>query len=114
MEKLRRERDSLSFTRKGITRQWTQVLEDMEREHEKEVRKLKKVITELLDMVVSLTDQNRSLEEKKKNQFYNQPLRLFQLRSSLIEVMKGAGKPSNFVDFFHACSFYKFFYSFKR
>ena len=66
MEKLRRERDSLSFTRKGITRQWTQVLEDMDREHEKEVKKLKKVITELLDMVASLTNQNRALEEKRK------------------------------------------------
>ncbi len=44
IKKLRRERDGFSFTRKQITRQWTQVLEDMEREQKKEVKRLKKMV----------------------------------------------------------------------
>lgn len=66
IEKLRRERDELSFTRKGITRQWTEVLDDMAREYEKEVKKLKKTIAELMDIIASLTNRNTELDGQKK------------------------------------------------
>ena len=66
IKKLRKERDDLSFSRKEITRQWMDVLEDLQKEHEKEIRKLKKTITELLDIVASLKNRNAELEEKKK------------------------------------------------
>lgn len=66
IKKLRQERDDFSFSRKEITRQWTDVLEDVQKEHEKEVKKLKKVIAELLDMVASLKNRNDELDEKRK------------------------------------------------
>ena len=66
LEKLRRERDEISFTRKGITRQWTEVLDDMAREYEKEVKKLKKTIAELMDIIASLTNRNTELDGQKK------------------------------------------------
>lgn len=57
IKKLRQERDAASFSRKEITRQWMDVLEDVQKEHEKEVHRLKKVITELLDITASLKMQ---------------------------------------------------------
>lgn len=54
IKKLQKERDSFSFSRKEITRQWMDVLEDVQKEHEKEVKKYKKNIAELLDMIVSM------------------------------------------------------------
>ena len=47
IKKPRQERDAVSFSRKEITRQWMDVLEDVQKEHEKEAHRLKKVITEL-------------------------------------------------------------------
>lgn len=47
IRKLRKERDDFSFSRKKITRQWMDVLEDVQKEHEKEITKLKKKIQEL-------------------------------------------------------------------
>lgn len=79
MKKLRRERDDFSFSRKEITRQWTDVLEDVQKEHEKEVKKLKKVIAELLDMVASLKKCNAELDEKRKkalSDYYETAVRL--------------------------------------
>lgn len=64
--KLRQERDEYSFTRKAITRQWTEVLDDMEQEHKREVKKLKKVVAELLDITASLTNRNEELNEQRK------------------------------------------------
>jgi len=66
IEKLRKERDDISFSRKKITKQWLDVLEDIQKEHEKETGKLKKTIAELLDMVVSLKNRNVELDEKRK------------------------------------------------
>ena len=66
IKKLRNERDDFSFSRKEITRQWMDVLEDLQKEHEKEVKKLKKRIAELLDMVASLEKRNTELDEKRK------------------------------------------------
>ena len=66
IEKLLRERDEYSFTRKAITRQWMDVLDDMEREHQKEVKRLKKTVSELLDIIVSLTKRNEELNEQRK------------------------------------------------
>ena len=54
------------FSRKEITRQWMDVLEDVQKEHEKEVGKLKKTVAALLDMVVSLKNRNAELDEKRK------------------------------------------------
>ncbi len=66
IKKLQKERDSFSFSRKEITRQWMDVLEDVQKEHEKEVKRLKKTITELLDMIVSLKNRNAELDSKRK------------------------------------------------
>ena len=66
IKKLRQERDAVSFSRKEITRQWMDVLEDVQKEHEKEVHRLKKVITELLDITASLKKRNAELDEKRK------------------------------------------------
>lgn len=57
IKKLRQERDDISFSSKEATRQWMEVLEDVQKEHEKEVHRLKKVITELLDITASLKMQ---------------------------------------------------------
>lgn len=66
IKKLRKELDDLSFSRKEIARQWMDVLEDVHKEHEKELRKLKKTITELLDIVAGLKNRNTELDEKRK------------------------------------------------
>lgn len=89
MEKLRRERDEFSFTRKGITRQWTQVMDDMGREHEKEVKKLKKTIAELMDIIASLTNQNTELNEQKKellHQYYETAPQLEGARDLIVRL----------------------------
>lgn len=66
IKKLQKERDSFSFSRREITRQWMDVLEDVQKEHEKEIKKYKKNITELLDMVVSVKKRMAELDEKRK------------------------------------------------
>lgn len=47
------------------------VLEDVQKEHEKETGKLKKVIAELLDLVASLKNLNAELNEKRKQALGN-------------------------------------------
>lgn len=42
IKKLRKERDEFSFSRKKITKQWMDVLEDVQKEHEKEVKNSKR------------------------------------------------------------------------
>lgn len=71
IEKLRKERDGFSFSRKQITRQWQEVLEDVQAEHEKETRRLKKLAAELLDLIASLKNRNRELDEKRKEALHN-------------------------------------------
>ena len=71
IKKLRQERDDFSFSRKKITRQWVEVLEDVQKEHEKEVKKLKKFIAELLDMVASLKKLNAKLDEKREKALHD-------------------------------------------
>lgn len=66
IRQLRKERDDFSFFRREITRQWLEVLEDLQKEQEKEVKRLKKVIAELLDMVASLKNRNAELDGKRK------------------------------------------------
>lgn len=66
IKKLLRERDAFSLSRKEITKQWTDVLEDVQKEHEKETGKLKKAIAELLDITASLKNRNKELDEKRK------------------------------------------------
>lgn len=71
IKKLRQERDEFSFSRKKITNQWMDVLEDVQKEHEKETGKLKKVIAELVDLVASLKNRNAELNEKRKQALGN-------------------------------------------
>lgn len=71
IKKLRQERDDFSFSRKKITNQWMDVLEDVQKEHEKEIGKLKKVIAELVDLVASLKNRNAQLDEKRKQALGN-------------------------------------------
>ncbi len=66
IKKLQRERNDFSFSRKEITRQWMDVLENVQKEYEKEIQKLKQVIAELMDMVASLKNRNTELDEKRK------------------------------------------------
>lgn len=66
IKRLRQERDEFSFSRKEITRQWMEVLEDTQKEYEKEVKRLKKIIAELLEMIASLKNRNAELDEKRK------------------------------------------------
>ncbi|MCX4321160.1 MAG: hypothetical protein OSJ44_15835, partial [Lachnospiraceae bacterium] len=73
IKKLQKEREDLSFSRKEITRQWLDVLEDVQKEYEKEIKRLKKTITELLDIIVSLKNRNAELDsiENEKNLTWN-------------------------------------------
>lgn len=71
IEMLRKERDGFSFSRKQITRQWQEVLEDVQAEYEKEIQRLKKLMLELLDLIASLENRNRELDEKRKEALHN-------------------------------------------
>lgn len=71
MENLRKERDGFSFSRKQITRQWQEVLEDVQTEYEKEIQRLKKLMLELLDLFASLENRNRELDEKRKEALHH-------------------------------------------
>lgn len=71
IKKLQHERDAFSFSRKEITRQWMDVLEDVQKEQEKEVKKLKKTIVELLDIIASLKNRNAELDEKRKKALHD-------------------------------------------
>lgn len=89
MEKLRQERDGYSFTRKEITRQWMDVLDDMEREHKKEVKKLRKAVSELLDLVASLMNRNKELDEQRKkilHDYYEAALQLEEANGLIVKL----------------------------
>lgn len=58
VKKLHKERDDFPFSRREITWQWMDVLEDVRKEYEREVEKLKETVAALLDMIVSLKNQN--------------------------------------------------------
>lgn len=47
------------------------MLEDVQKEHEKETEKLKKAIAELLDIIASLKNRNEELDEKRKKALYS-------------------------------------------
>ena len=89
IKKLQKERDDLSFSRKEITRQWMDVLEDVEKEYEKEAGKLKKTIAELLDMVVSLKNRNAELDMKRKqalSDYYETAVKLEEAQGLIIKL----------------------------
>jgi len=89
IKKLRQERDDFSFSRKAITRQWLEVLEDVRKEHEKEVKNLKKVIAELLDIVASLKNRNAELDEKRKkalNDYYEAAAKLEEAQGLIVKL----------------------------
>lgn len=70
IKRLKKERDDFSFLRREIKRQWMDVLENIQKEHEKEIRKLKKTIAGLLDIVASLKNRNIGLYEKRKKALF--------------------------------------------
>lgn len=89
VKKLQKERDDFSFSRKEITRQWMDVLDDVQKEHEKEVGKLKKVIGELLDIVASLKDRNAELDEKRKkalSDYYEAAVKLEESQGIIVKL----------------------------
>lgn len=89
IKKLHKERDSFSFSRKEITRQWMDVLEDVQKEHEKEVKKLKQTIAELLDMIVSLKNRNAELDSKRKKaleDYYETEVKLEDAQGSILKL----------------------------
>ena len=89
IKKLQKERDDYSFSRKQITRQWMDVLEDVEKEHKKEVKKLNKVIAELLDMVASLKNRNTELDEKRKqalHDYYEMAVKLADAEGMIVKL----------------------------
>lgn len=89
IKKLRQERDEFSFSRREITRQWMDVLEDVQKEHEKEVEKLKKVITELVDIIASLKKRNTELDEKRKkalNDYYETAAKLEEAQGLIVKL----------------------------
>ncbi len=89
IKKLRQERDDFSFSRKKITRQWMEVFEDVQKQHEKEVKKLKKTIAELLDIVASLKNLNAELDEKRKkalNDYYEAATKLEDAQGLIVKL----------------------------
>ena len=89
IKKLQKERDDFSFSRKQITRQWMDVLEDTQKEHEKKIRELKKTIAELLDMVASLKNRNAELDEKRKKvlaDYYETAVKLEEAQGLIVKL----------------------------
>lgn len=68
---LRKERYDLSVSLKKVTRQWMEAMGNLQKEHEKETKRLKKVIIELLDITESQKNQNVGLDEKRKKALHN-------------------------------------------
>ena len=89
IKKLQKERDEFSFSRREITRQWLDVLEDVRKEYEKETARLKKVIAELLDMVASLKKRNSELDEKRKkalSDYYDVAVKLEEAQGLIMKL----------------------------
>lgn len=89
VKKLQKERDDFSFSRKEITRQWLDVLDDVQKEYEKEIEKLKKTITELLDMILSLKNRNAELDKKRKkalSDYYETAVKLEEAQGLIIKL----------------------------
>lgn len=89
VRKLQKERDDFSFSRKEITRQWMDVLEDVQKESEKEVERLKKTVAALLDMIVSLKNRNAELDEKRKkalSDYYETAVKLEEAQGLIIKL----------------------------
>ena len=89
IKKLQKERDEFSFSRRKITKQWLDVLEDVRKEYEKETARLKKVIAELLDMVASLKNRNSELDEKRKkalSDYYDVAVKLEEAQGLIMKL----------------------------
>lgn len=89
VKKLQKERDDFSFSRKEITRQWMDVLGDVQKEYEKEVEKLKKTVAALLDMIVSLKNRNAELDEKRRkalSDYYETAVKLEEAQGLILKL----------------------------
>lgn len=65
------------------------VLEDVQKEHEKEVKKLKETIAELLDIIVSLKKRNAERNEKKKkalSDYYETAVKLEEAQGLILKL----------------------------
>ena len=65
------------------------VLGDVQKEHEKEVKKLKKAITELVDIIASLKNRNAELDEKRKkalNDYYETAAKLEDAQGLIVKL----------------------------
>lgn len=72
IERLKKERDSFSFSRRRITENWLDVFAEADKEHQKELKRLKEAILELIDINIALKNKYVELKEKyrQKNQEY--------------------------------------------
>nr|WP_300837254.1 transposase [uncultured Acetatifactor sp.] len=89
IKKLQKERDEFSFSRRKITKQWLDVLEDVRKEYEKETARLKKVIAELQDMVARLKNRNSELDEKRKkalSDYYDVAVKLEEAQGLIMKL----------------------------
>ena len=89
IKKLKKELNAFSFSRREITRQWMDVLEDLQKEHEKEIKKLKQTIAELLDIIVSLKNRNGELDEKRKkalSDYYETAVKLEEAQGMILKL----------------------------
>lgn len=84
IEELRREKEELSISNKKNTRHWLEVLDDVYNEWKKERKKLKKLIRELLNRIVSLKKQCAESEERRK-----ETLHLYYEVASQLEEAQG-------------------------
>ena len=65
------------------------VLEDVQKEHEKEVEKPKKAITELVDIIASLKNRNAELDEKRKkvlHDYYETAAKLEEAQGLIVKL----------------------------
>ena len=76
------------------------MLEDVQREHEKEIKKLKKVIAELMELVASLRNRNTELDEKRKkalSDYYETAVKLEEAQGLILKLAQDVAD-SAFID----------------
>lgn len=79
IERLKKERDSFSFSRRRITEKWLDVIADVDKEHQKEIKALKDVIMQLIDINITLKNNYDEMSEKykqKNHEYYDTAAKL--------------------------------------
>ena len=83
------ERDEYSFSRKEITRRWFEVIEDMEKEHAKEIKNKDKIIAEQQDTICRQEKRYADLEEKYKealSRYYEKGTELEEAQGLIVKL----------------------------